>query len=71
MDGEAHQSKIEFPQTDATGDVDMDLLRLNLTLTPTERWRRHASALALVRALRKAGAEYYGRHDASLEETER
>jgi hypothetical protein len=27
--------------------------------------------LALVRALRKAGAEYYGRHDASLEETQR
>lgn len=71
MDGQPRQSDIEFPETDSTGDVDLDLLRLNLTLTPAERWRRHASALALVRALRKAGAEYYGRHDASLEETQR
>lgn len=66
-----NQIDVAFPQTDASGDVDLDLLRYNLSLTPTERWRKHASALELVRALRKAGKEYYGRIAQSSQAVER
>jgi len=39
----------------AGADLDLDLLDFLQSLTPAERLRRHESALALVRALRKAG----------------
>lgn len=41
-------------------DIDFDLLEYLQTLTPAERMARHEAALELVRALRKAGAEFYG-----------
>lgn len=39
---------------------DLDLLEYLQTLTPAERMARHEAALELVRALRKAGTEFYG-----------
>ena len=49
--------KTLVPETDETGDIDISLLRHNLSLTPAQRMREHASALALVRALEKARAK--------------
>lgn len=40
--------------------IDVSQLEYNLSLTPSDRLRRHESALALVRALREAGIQYYG-----------
>lgn len=43
-------------------DEGLDIGQLDYlqSLTPTERFRRHEQALALVRALRQAGIRYYG-----------
>ncbi len=41
-------------------DIDIDLLAYLLTLTPAQRIERHEGALELVRALRKAGTQFYG-----------
>ncbi len=41
-------------------EIDMSLLDYLQTLTVEERFERHEQALALVRALRAAGQEYYG-----------
>lgn len=41
-------------------DIDVDLLDYLQTLTAAQRIERHEAALELVRALRKAGTEYYG-----------
>jgi hypothetical protein len=41
-------------------DVDLGLLDYLQSLTPAERLVRHQAALELVRALRKAGTEFYG-----------
>lgn len=46
--------------TEWPDDVDLDLLDYLQSLTPAERMTRHQAALELVRALRKAGAEFYG-----------
>ena len=35
--------------------VDLSLLRANLKLTPTERWRKHQRALRLALEVRRAG----------------
>jgi hypothetical protein len=40
--------------------IDVSLLEYLLTLTPAERLERHEQALALVRAMRQAGIDYYG-----------
>ncbi len=41
-------------------EVDLSLLDYLQTLSVEERFERHEQALALVRALRAAGQEYYG-----------
>lgn len=43
-----------------TFGIDVSLLRENLTLTPTERLRRHEQALELAEALRRAGEKKHG-----------
>lgn len=43
---------------------DLDLIELNLSLTPKERWRQHDMALAVVFELEKARAV----HDAGIHE---
>ncbi len=48
--------------------IDVSQLEYLLTLTPAERLRRHDQALELVRAMRRAGIEYYG-FDPRLPET--
>lgn len=48
------------PQGSDVDDIDVDLLDYLLTLTPAQRIERHEGALELVRALRKAGTEFYG-----------
>lgn len=40
--------------------VDVSRLEELLALTPAQRVARHEQALALVRALRQAGIDYYG-----------
>jgi len=41
-------------------EIDLSLLDYLQTLSVEERFERHEQALALVRALRAAGQEYYG-----------
>jgi hypothetical protein len=53
------------------GDIDMSLLRYALSLTPTERWRQHARALAMAKALRKAGESHYGHQPSTAENSSR
>jgi hypothetical protein len=48
------------PAPDALDDLDLALLDELASLTPAQRMARHQAALALVVALRKAGAAHYG-----------
>lgn len=45
---------------EADEDLDLDLLDYLQSLTPAQRMARHDGALELVRALRKAGTDFYG-----------
>ena len=45
-----------YGEQDENG-VDLSLLRENLKLTPTERWRKHQRALYLTLEVRRAGEE--------------
>ena len=40
--------------------IDVSQLEYLMTLTPAERLQRHQQALELVRAMRRAGIDYYG-----------
>jgi len=40
--------------------IDVSQLEYLLSLTPEERLKRHGQCLALVRAMRQAGIDYYG-----------
>lgn len=51
--GDAWQAAIDF-------GIDVSQIEHLLTLTPTERFRRHAQALALVQEMRAAGKRHYG-----------
>jgi hypothetical protein len=61
LNSDAWQAAIDY-------GIDISQLEYLLTLTPTERFRLHARALAAVRALRAAGVEYYG-FDPGIAET--
>jgi len=63
----AMSSISESAAESAEADLDHDLLDFLQSLTPAERLRRHESALALVRALRKAGAQHREDLRAALE----
>ena len=56
----AYQAAIEY-------GIDIDQLEYLLTLTPSERLRRHDAALAFVMAAREAGINYYGFDTGSAE----
>ena len=58
---DAWQAAIDF-------GIDVCQLEYLLSLTPAERLERHDQALALVRAMREAGINYYG-YDPRLPET--
>ena len=60
MDEPNASDSVQFPPTDPTGDVDLCMLEYNLSLTPAQRVRAHASALALVLALERARDKRYG-----------
>ena len=47
-------------ECNAADEIDLSLLDYLQTLSVEERFERHEQALALVRALRAAGQEYYG-----------
>ena len=49
----AWQAAIDF-------GIDVNQLEYLMSLTPTERLRRHDQALELVRAMREAGIKHYG-----------
>lgn len=49
-----------FPRTDPTGEVDMEQLEYNLSLTPDQRMRQYMEWLEFVEVVRQAGREYYG-----------
>lgn len=44
------------------GDVDIEAIKANLTLTPVERLRKHEQALRSVQSLREAGDRFYSSH---------
>ncbi|HMB96091.1 MAG TPA: hypothetical protein VKK61_08645 [Tepidisphaeraceae bacterium] len=49
-----------FPPTDETGDVDLSLIDVNLSLTPIERIEQNYQARLFVQKLRDAGRRLYG-----------
>lgn len=49
-----------FFVSEEMNDIDLDHIRLNLNLTPTERLVRHQQALDLMRELQKARKQIYG-----------
>ena len=51
--GSAWQAAIDF-------GIDVHQLDYLMSLTPAQRLERHQQALALVRAMRQAGIDYYG-----------
>ena len=48
------------PRTDQSGDVDLEQLEYNLSLSPAERLRQNDRWAEFVRQLRDAGRAYYG-----------
>jgi hypothetical protein len=51
----------DFPPTDESGEVDLEQIRYNLSLTPGERLAQNDRALKFVEALREAGRKFYDR----------
>jgi hypothetical protein len=49
----------DFPPTDESGDVDLEQIRYNLSLTPGERLARNDSAVRFFNALREGGRKFY------------
>lgn len=49
-----------FPRTDPSGEVDMEQLEHNLSLTPDQRMRQYMQWMEFVEVVRQAGREYYG-----------
>jgi len=60
MDEPSAIDSMQLPPTDPTGDVDLSILEYNLSLTPAQRVRAHASALALVMAMERARNKRHG-----------
>ncbi len=58
----SHTAAEEMPAYQAAVEYGIDVSQLEyiLTLTPTERLKRHDAALALVLAAREAGIRHYG-----------
>jgi hypothetical protein len=52
--------RAEFPPVDETGDVDLSLLELCLSLSPVERAARHFGARMLAERMRRIARERYG-----------
>lgn len=49
-----------IPRYDDSGDVDLNLIELNLELTPAERIEKHYHARMFVQRLRRIAKERYG-----------
>jgi hypothetical protein len=49
----------EFPPTDESGDVDLEQLRYNLSLTPAERLAQNDRWVRFFNALREGGRKFY------------
>ncbi len=62
MSGNAKRDQLDalgqplYPPTDASGDIDLNLLELSLRMTPAERIAHHNGALELVLAIERAAA---------------
>ncbi|HWB54367.1 MAG TPA: hypothetical protein VG722_09240 [Tepidisphaeraceae bacterium] len=53
-------SSSDFPPADPSGDVDLEQLDFNLSLTPDQRMQQYMRWLEVVEAARQAGRDYYG-----------
>jgi hypothetical protein len=53
-------SGTSFPRTDPSGEVDMEQLEYNLSLTPDQRMRQYMDWMEFVAVARKAGQYFYG-----------
>lgn len=61
------QSIPQFPPSDETGDVDVNLIYLNLQLTPAERIEKHYHARLFVQRLQRLARERNGTTSADFE----
>jgi hypothetical protein len=59
-----------LPETDESGEVDLEQIRHNLSLTPAQRLEQYFQWLALYEAAREAGRRYYGMDVGSAEASE-
>jgi hypothetical protein len=58
-----------FPPTDETGDVDLEQVYHNLTLTPLKRLERNDAMIEFMKAARLARIQRYGFDPADPEST--
>jgi hypothetical protein len=49
----------DFPPTDESGDVDLEQIRYNLSLTPAERLAQNDRWVRFFNALREGGRKFY------------
>lgn len=56
-----------FPPTDETGDVDVNLIQLNLQLTPAQRIEKHYQSRLFVQRLQRLARERNGTTSIDLE----
>ncbi len=49
-----------FPRTDETGEVDLEQIEFNLSLTPQERFEQYFEWMEFADVLRAAGRRFYG-----------
>jgi hypothetical protein len=58
--GELGLNENGFPPTDETGDVDLEQVYYNLTLTPLKRLERNDAMIEFIQAARHARIRRYG-----------
>lgn len=60
VDKELRAIHDRMPETDAVGEVDLEQLRYNQSLSPSQRLAENSRWLAFVEIVREAGRKFYG-----------
>jgi hypothetical protein len=60
----------DMPPTDPSGEIDIEQIEYNLSLTPDQRLRQYFDWLDFMHLARKAGRDFYGMELRVSEETD-
>jgi hypothetical protein len=58
-----------FPPTDKTGNVDLEQIEYNLSLTPQQRLEQYFDWMEFIEGIREAGRDFYGMETRIAEES--